>query len=180
MKKALAGKSPDERANEVIAGTKLDDVAVRKQLYEGGKAAVDASTDPLIVMMRTVEPDAFALHQRNDDEVDSVLRKNAGDIAKLHFAEGGLSVPPDATFTLRLSYGAMKGYELNGKHVPWSTTHGRSLRARCGPRQQAALRIAGELDQGQILARSEDGLRHGLHPGHHRRQLRQPGDQQRR
>ena len=117
-------RSPEERATEVIDGTKLDDVAVRKQLYEGGQKAVDASTDPLIVMMRTVEPDAVAVHKRNEDEVDSVLRKNAGTIAKIHFAQGGLSVPPDATFTLRLSYGAVKGYEQNGKQIPWFTTMG--------------------------------------------------------
>ena len=121
---ALGGKSPDERAKELIVGTQLEDVAVRKKLYEGGKAAVDASTDPLIVLMRQIEPTASALHQKDEDEVQSVLRKNAGDIAKLHFAQGGLSVPPDATFTLRLSYGAVKGYDLNGQHVPWFTTLG--------------------------------------------------------
>lgn len=121
---ALAGKSPEERAKELIAGTKLEDVAYRKQLYEGGKAAVDASTDPLIVLMRQMEPTAAALHQRDEDEVQSVLRKNAGDIAKLRFARGGLSVPPDATFTLRLSYGSIKGYELKGQQVPWNTTLG--------------------------------------------------------
>ena len=124
VKAALAGKSPEERAKEVIQGTQLQDVAFRKQLYEGGKAAVDASNDPLIVMMRAVDPYARALRKRYDDEVDPVLRKNAGDIAKLRFAQGGLSVPPDATFTLRLSYGAVKGYELNGKHLPWLTTIG--------------------------------------------------------
>lgn len=124
VKAALAGKSPADRAKEVIEGTQLQDVAVRKQLYEGGKAAVDASTDPLIVMMRNVDPYARAVRKRYDDEVDPLLRKNAGDIAKLRFAQGGLSVPPDATFTLRLSYGAIKGYELNGKHVPWYTTMG--------------------------------------------------------
>jgi len=124
VKTALAGKSPEERAKEVTDGTKLDDVAVRKQLYEGGKQSVDASTDPLIVMMRAIEPDAEAVHQRNEDEVESVLRKNAGTIAKIHFAQGGFSVPPDATFTLRLSYGAVKGYEQNGKHIPWFTTLG--------------------------------------------------------
>jgi hypothetical protein len=124
VKTALAGKSPDERAKEVIDGTKLDDLAVRKQLYEGGKQAVDASNDPLIVMMRSVEPDAVTVHQRNEDEVESVLRKNAGTIAKIHFAQGGFSVPPDATFTLRLSYGAVKGYEQDGKHIPWFTTMG--------------------------------------------------------
>jgi len=124
VKMTLAGKSPDERAKVLISGTHLEDVAYRKQLYEGGKAAVDASNDPLIVLMRQLEPTASALHQRDEDEVQSVLRKNAGDIAKLRFAQGGLSVPPDATFTLRLSYGAIRGYELNGKHVPWSTTLG--------------------------------------------------------
>ncbi len=124
VKAALVGKTPEARAKEVIEGTQLQDVAVRKQLYEGGKAAVDASTDPLIVMMRTVDPYARAVRKTYDDEVDPVLRKNAGDIAKLRFGQGGLSVPPDATFTLRLSYGAVKGYELNGKHVPWYTTLG--------------------------------------------------------
>ena len=124
VKVALAGKTPKERAKEVIEGTQLQDVAVRKQLYEGGKAAVEASNDPLIVMMRNVDPYARAVRKRYDDEVDPILRKNAGDIAKLMFAKGGLSIPPDATFTLRLSYGAIKGYELNGKHVPWYTTVG--------------------------------------------------------
>ena len=121
---AFAGKTPDERAKELIAGTHLDDVAVRKQLYEGGKAAVDASTDPLIVLMRQIEPTASSLHQKDEDEVQSAFRKNAGDIAKLRFARGGFSVPPDATFTLRLSYGAVKGYDLKDQHVPWHTTMG--------------------------------------------------------
>ena len=121
---ALAGKSPDDRAAELIAGTKLDDVTVRKQLYEGGKATVDASNDPLIVLMRQIEPTASALHQRDEDDVQSVLRRNGGNIGKALFAKGGFSVPPDATFTLRLSYGAVKGYELNGQHVPWFTTMG--------------------------------------------------------
>lgn len=124
VKLALAGKSPQERAQELIAGTRLDDPAFRKQLYEGGKAAVDASTDPLIVVMRGVEPEAQALHQRNEDQVESVFRRNGGDIGKALFAKDGLNVPPDATFTLRLSYGAIAGYKLNGKKVPWFTTMG--------------------------------------------------------
>ena len=121
---ALAGKSPEERAKELVNGTQLQDVAFRKQLYEGGKAAVDASTDPMIVMMRAVDPYARAVRKRYDDDVDPVLRKNAGDIAKIRFAQGGLGVPPDATFTLRLSYGAIKGYELKRQQVPWYTTLG--------------------------------------------------------
>ena len=124
VQKALAGKTPEERAKEVIQGTKLDDPAVRKQLYEGGAAAVKASTDPLIVMMREIEPDAEAVHNRDEDEVQSVYRQQGGDIGKALFAEKGLSVPPDATFTLRLSYGTIKSYTLNGQNVPWFTTMG--------------------------------------------------------
>jgi len=124
VQKALAGKSPEDRAKELIDGTKLDDVAVRKQLYEGGMAAVEASTDPLIVLMRQIEPDAEAIHARDEDEVQSVLRQNGAKIGKALFAQKGLSVPPDATFTLRLSYGPIEGYKLNGKNVPWFTTMG--------------------------------------------------------
>ena len=124
VKMALAGKSAEARAQELIAGTKLDDVAVRKQLYEGGKAAVEASTDPLIVLMREVEPTAGALHQQDEDEVQSVLRRGGTEIGKALFAKDGFNVPPDATFTLRLSYGAIERYKLNGKNVPWFTTMG--------------------------------------------------------
>ncbi|MFZ0914526.1 MAG: S46 family peptidase [Candidatus Korobacteraceae bacterium] len=124
VKKALAGKTPGERAKELIDGTKLDDVAVRKQLYEGGEAAVEASNDPLIVLMRQIEPDAVTIHQRDEDEVQSVLRRDGGYIGKALFAKEGFKVPPDATFTLRLSYGPVEGYKLNGKNVPWFTTMG--------------------------------------------------------
>ena len=126
VQKALAGKSPEERAKEVIQGTKIEDVAFRKQLYEGGAAAVNASTDPLIVMMREIEPDAAAIHTRDDDEVQSVFRQQGGNVGKALFAEKGLNVPPDATFTLRLSYGSVKGYALNGQKVSWFTTMGGS------------------------------------------------------
>jgi hypothetical protein len=124
VQKALSGKTPEDRAKEVIDGTKLDDVAVRKQLYEGGIDAVNASTDPLVVMMREMEPDAEAIHNRDEDEVQSVFRQKGGDIGKALFAQKGLSVPPDATFTLRLSFGPVVGYKLNGKKVPWFTTMG--------------------------------------------------------
>lgn len=124
VKKALAGKTSEERAKDVITGTKLEDVAVRKQLYEGGADAVNASTDPLVVMMREIEPDAAAIHNRDEDEVQSVLRQQGGNIGKALFAQKGLSVPPDATFTLRLSYGSVAGYKLRGKDVPWFTTMG--------------------------------------------------------
>jgi Peptidase S46 len=120
--KALAGKSPKERAAEVIDGSKLDDPAVRKLLYEGGQAAVDASTDALVVLMRTIEPDALTFRKKYDDEVDSRLREGGSKVAKVRFALYGQTQPPDATFTLRLSYGPVKGYEENGKRIAWGTT----------------------------------------------------------
>jgi len=122
LKAALAGRSPADAAKALIDGTKLDDPAVRKQLYEGGKAAVDASTDPLIVMMRAVDSDARQVRKRYDDEVDAVERRDGAAIAKARFAQSGFNQPPDATFTLRLSYGAVKGYVENGKSIPYFTT----------------------------------------------------------
>jgi hypothetical protein len=124
VKTALAGKSPEEAAKALIASTTLDDVAVRKQLYEGGKAAVNASTDSLIVLMRKIDPEAREVRKRFDDEVDAVVRRDGATIARSRFAQTGFTQPPDATFTLRLSYGTVKGYEENGKKIPYFTTYG--------------------------------------------------------
>jgi hypothetical protein len=122
VKASLNGKTADEAAKEYISGTKLEDIAVRKQLYQGGKAAVDASADPLIVLMRNVDAQALASRKRYDDEVDSVERRDGATIAKARFEQSGFNQPPDATFTLRLSYGAVKGYMENGQKIPYSTT----------------------------------------------------------
>jgi hypothetical protein len=124
VKASLNGKSPEEVAKALIGSTKLEDVAVRKQLYAGGKAAVDASTDPLIVLMRNIDPEARAVRKRFDDEVDAVVRRDGATIARARFAQTGFTQPPDATFTLRLSYGTVKGYEENGKKIPYFTTIG--------------------------------------------------------
>jgi hypothetical protein len=124
VQKVLNGKTPADAAKDMIAGTKLDDVAVRKQLYEGGQAAIDASTDPLIVAMKAIDPDARAARKVFDDKIDSVIRRDGTLIAKARFAQSGFTQPPDATFTLRLSYGEVKGYEENGKHIPYFTTMG--------------------------------------------------------
>ena len=124
VQKVLQGKSAAEAAKDLIAGTKLDDVAVRKQLYEGGQAAIDASTDPLIVVMRAIDPDARAARMAFEDKVDSVIRRDGTTIAKARFAQSGFAQPPDATFTLRLSYGQVKGYQQNGKAIPFATNLG--------------------------------------------------------
>jgi hypothetical protein len=124
VQKVLNGRTPAEAAKEIIAGTKLDDVAVRKQLYEGGQAAIDASNDPLIAVIKAIDPDARAARKVFDDKIDSVVRRNGTLIAKARFAQSGFAQPPDATFTLRLSYGEVKGYQENGKNIPFVSTIG--------------------------------------------------------
>jgi hypothetical protein len=124
VQKVLQGNSPSDAAKELIANTKLDDVSVRKQLYAGGQAAIDASTDPLIVAMRAIDPSARKARRQFEDKVDSVVRRDGTIIAKARFAQNGFNQPPDATFTLRLSYGAVKGYQENGKSIPFDTNMG--------------------------------------------------------
>ena len=124
IRKILQGKTPDDYAKEAITATHLDDVAVRRQLYEGGAAAVQASSDPLIVLMRNIDAEARAARKQYDDEVDAVERTQGTLIAHARFAQSGFTQPPDATFTLRLSYGAVKGYTENGKQLPYFTTMG--------------------------------------------------------
>lgn len=123
--KLLAGKTPRQRAEEVVKGTKVDDVAFRKQLYEGGKAAVDAAKDPLIEMMRDLDETARFLRKRYEDEVEAKERDNAGKIAEAWAKAFGTSLYPDATFTLRLNHGVVKGYEDDdGDRIPWRTQLG--------------------------------------------------------
>lgn len=115
LKKILNGKTPDEAAKYYIENTRLQDVAIRKQLWEGGQQAIDASSDPLIVMMKELEPYAYGLLKRYQDEVQSPERTAGATLAKIRFAKEGTNTYPDATFTLRLSYGTTKGYIDNGE-----------------------------------------------------------------
>jgi hypothetical protein len=122
VQKVLAGKSPNERAHQLVAGTRLKDVDERKKLYSGGTAAIDASDDPMIQLAKMVDPVSRALRKTMETEVDEVKRSAHSEIAKANFALEGTSTYPDATFTLRLSFGPVKGYEENGKKVPFQTT----------------------------------------------------------
>jgi Peptidase S46 len=122
VKTVLNGKSPSDRAAELINGTKLDDVAVRKELWDGGSQVVNASTDPLIVLLKQIDPQSRAVRKDYEDKVDAVIRKNGATIAKARFAVYGEKTAPDATGTLRLNYGVVKGYTLNGKKIPYFTT----------------------------------------------------------
>jgi Peptidase S46 len=121
VQKVLAGKSPRERAAELIQGTKLKEVSLRKKLYQGGKPALQECHDPMIELARTVDDEARAVRKVLEAQ-DEIKKQAHAQIEKAKFALEGTSVYPDATFTLRLAFGVVKGYEENGKHVPFETT----------------------------------------------------------
>ena len=121
VQKVMAGKSPVERARELVTGSKLKEVATRKQLLGGGAAAIDGSEDTMIQLARLVDGparDARKVYEAQDETKQQAY----ADLAKARFALEGTSSYPDATFTLRLSYGPVKGYEENGKQIPGLTT----------------------------------------------------------
>jgi hypothetical protein len=122
MKAVLNGRQPAEVAKELITGTKLADPAFRKSLVEGGEAAVAASADPLIAVARKVDPLVRDMRQWLEDNVESVEVAASEKIGKARFAVYGKTTYPDATFTLRLSYGSVKGYPMNGTIAPTKTT----------------------------------------------------------
>jgi hypothetical protein len=124
VKQILNGKSPEARANELIEGTRLKDPAFRKELAAGGSKAIESSNDPMIVLARLIDPKARELRRRYENEVTGVERANYSKIARARFETEGTKLYPDATFTLRLSYGAVKGYMENGKKVAPFTTLG--------------------------------------------------------
>ena len=123
-KQIMNGKTPEARAAELIEGTKLEDVATRKELATGGLKAIEASNDPMIVLARTIDPKARELRKRFESEVSAVERANYAKIARARFDTEGTRLYPDATFTLRLSYGTVKGYMENGKTLTPFTTLG--------------------------------------------------------
>jgi hypothetical protein len=118
----LAGSDVTTFVNTVIDGTKLADIEVRKALLDGGEAAVAASTDPMIAAARRTDPVARELRRWQHDEVDSVLAPAGEKLGKARFLVYGKDAYPDATFTLRLSYGTVTGYPYNGTVAPPFTT----------------------------------------------------------
>jgi hypothetical protein len=120
--KVLNGKSPSERATELVTGTKLAGVDMRKKLFAGGAKAVADAKDPMIELARTIDEESRRLRKIMDEQVGEVSRQAYAEIAKVKFALEGTSTYPDATFTLRLSFGVVKGFEENGKPVPFETT----------------------------------------------------------
>ena len=129
VKQIMAGKNPKTRAAELIAGTKLGEATTRKALFAGGKAALDASTDSMIQLARLVDARARALRTKYDNEVLAVERDAYSKIAQSVFATQGDAAYPDGTFTLRMSYGQVKGYMEHGKPVtPFTEVRGLFIR----------------------------------------------------
>ncbi len=118
----LGGREPGEVARELVAGTKLKEPAVRKALLEGGADAVYASEDPMIKLALLVDPVSRGFRARFEKEVDAVESRSGALIARVLFRLKGTAIAPDATSTLRLSYGVVKGYVENGMKVPYRTT----------------------------------------------------------
>ena len=122
VRAALGARTPKEAAQDVISRTKMGNPDFRKSLVEGGEVAVAASADPLIDMARRIDPVTREIRKWVDDNVESVETTAGEKIGKARFAAYGKSTYPDATFTLRLSYGTVKGYPMNGTEAPPKTT----------------------------------------------------------
>ncbi|MGI9075697.1 MAG: S46 family peptidase [Gemmatimonadaceae bacterium] len=121
LRTVLAGRSPEVAAEALIEGTKMADAQVRRALVEGGAAAVSASTDPLIVIARKIDPLGRPIAMRAARLVDA-SSANAEKIGQALFGAYGQALPPDATFTLRISDGVVKGYPYNGTLAPYKTS----------------------------------------------------------
>ena len=119
---ALGGKAPADVVKQVMAGTKLADIATRRGLVDGGPSAIKASTDPLIDLARRVEPIIRELRASKEARIASVEASAGEKIARARFAVYGKTVYPDANFNLRLEYGTVAGYEEDTTLVPFKTT----------------------------------------------------------
>ena len=120
----LGGSSPANRAAELVAGTKLADPDARKKLAEGGRGAVEASDDAMIRLARLVDDEARQVRKRYEDTVEEPERQAYARIAEARFKAYGRTIAPDATFTLRLAFGVVKGYEVDGEKLPFHTIFG--------------------------------------------------------
>jgi hypothetical protein len=122
LKIILQGRPPQVAANALVNGTKVADAAFRRKLVDGGEAAVAASDDPMIWLARQLDPARREFIRWTEDNVQSVEQRAGEQLGRARFAVYGKSTYPDATFTLRLSYGQAQGYAMNGTRAPYKTT----------------------------------------------------------
>jgi hypothetical protein len=113
----FGSQSPDQLAHALVSGTKLGDPSVRMQLWNGGEQTIAASTDPMIALARKIDPEARALRKQYEEQVDVPQKKASEAIARARFERDGSANYPDATFTLRLSYGKVEGWNEKGSPV---------------------------------------------------------------
>ena len=132
VRKVLGKKSPAALAAELIDGSGLAEAKLRRTLLDGGEAGIAASTDPMIVLARELDPEMRAMRKQYEDGVGARLTKSSAQIADAMFKLYGTSTYPDATFTLRLSYGSVKGYPQNGREIYPITTMGGAFERATG------------------------------------------------
>jgi hypothetical protein len=135
VKKVLGDESPEQLAHRLVSGTHLEEAKVREELYNGGESAIAESQDPMIQFVSKINGDLLAVRRESESKVDAPTRAAAEKIARARFAVYGNSVDPDATFTPRLSYGTVKGFEdATGKFVqPYTNIGGLFARATGAP-----------------------------------------------
>jgi len=124
VKQVLGKASPEELATKLVKGSRLGDPAERKRLWEGGKAAIAASKDEMVVLARSIDDVGRKLRARYENEIESVLTKNSELVAKARFAVYGMTSYPDATLSARVSFGTVRGWREPGKVIPSFTTIG--------------------------------------------------------
>ena len=131
--KLLLGKeSPEQLAERLVNGTSLADPAVRKALWDGGLEAVEASDDPMIKYALKLATRQRELKALADAQYSGPLAAAGVKLADARFAAYGDSLYPDATFTLRISYGQVKGWVERGNQVPFQTTMGGTFERATG------------------------------------------------
>lgn len=121
VQKALQGRSPRARAGDLVRTTQVKEVAFRKKVYELSLTELKQCADPMIQLALAVDSEARALRKIVETQ-DEVKKQAYSRIAKARFTADKTSIYPDATFTLRLAFGTVKGYEENGREVPFQTT----------------------------------------------------------
>lgn len=130
----LDGESPQALAERLVRETRLADPAFRAQLWDGGQPALERSSDPLLMLALRLEPAALAVRRRYEDEVEAPIRAAEEGLARARFAVLGTSTYPDASFTLRLSYGAVQGWQEDGRDIaPFTSLDGLYARATGQP-----------------------------------------------
>ncbi|MEO5902826.1 MAG: S46 family peptidase [Gemmatimonadaceae bacterium] len=118
---ALAGRTPEQVASSLVAGTRVGDASFRKAIVEGGQAGVASSSDPMIVLATKIDVMNREV-QSHADRLNAVIAANNEKLGRALFAVYGTSLPPDATFTLRISDGVAAGYPMNGTIAPYKVT----------------------------------------------------------